>query len=227
MLRTWTLLSPSRLCFHEHVQEVRCPVTKKEEKNKKHQDDLLKLRAQILSSVELCVHAKVLQAHDTSFNGKIDISFRGSVVAHKYSRMNTSYLQTVTVAAGGIAASFTYFKWYLTTLTQQPTGNCYTAYKESSFIRTPHQKTTLPHRIVARLLQIQVSWTSFLAVACLWQQKITYLLATYGRWCILIMKLTEETQKSTVYKFPREHTMKAYKEQLLICLYNDYWLYGN
>ena len=146
--------------------------------NKKPQDDLLQLRAQILSSVEECVHAKVLQAHDTSFNGKIDISFRGSAVALKYrSSMNTSYLQTVTIAAGGTAASFTYFKRYLTTLTQKPTRNYYPAYRESSCIGTPHHQTTLPCRILARLLQIQVSRTRFLAVACVWQWKIIYLIA--------------------------------------------------
>lgn len=109
----------------------------------------------------MCVHAKVLQPHDTSFNSKIDISFRGSAVALKYrSSMNTNYFQTVTIVAGGTAASFMYFNWYLTALTQKPTGNSYTGYRESSFIGTSHQ-TMLPCGILARLLQIQASWTTF------------------------------------------------------------------
>jgi len=40
--------------------------------------------------VELCVRAKVLQAHDSSFNGKTDISFTGSSVALSY-RSNIKY----------------------------------------------------------------------------------------------------------------------------------------
>lgn len=45
---------------------------------------MLALRAQILSSLKLCVYTKVLQAHDTSFNGKTDMSFRHSAVALWY-----------------------------------------------------------------------------------------------------------------------------------------------
>lgn len=87
------------------------PCNREGRKKIKTQDDPPELRAQIVSAVEMCVHAKVLQPHDTSFNGKIDISFRGSAVALKYrSSMNTNYLQTVTIVAGGTAASFMYFK---------------------------------------------------------------------------------------------------------------------